>query len=98
MTPLILQRFLFYGDVSSNVIQRTELMNKMRVVRYAISPHEINGDGLPFEQRGHLVFVGNGVNPTNQLALRNFLRDCFSTIKIALPDVKLVIIGALICC
>ena len=68
-------------------------MNKMRVVRYAISPHEIGGDGVPVEQRSHLVFVGNGVNPTNQLAMREFLRNSFPAIKSALPEVKLIIIG-----
>lgn len=96
MIPLMLWR-LHKNTFVVNVMQRTELMNKIRVVRYAISPHEIGGDGLPFEQRGNLAFVGNGVNPTNQLALRNFLRDCFSAIKLALPDVKLVIIGAIHC-
>lgn len=69
----------------------------MFLVRYALSPREILSTkeilSHPSEFRNGLVFVGNGVNPTNIVAIRWFLDFIFAQFLELFPSQKLIIIG-----
>jgi hypothetical protein len=78
---------------------------KIRLVRYALSPTEIvsnfglklrkgeSGGTIEGAKRAHLSFVGNGANPTNIAAMRWFATDIFELIRHEIPGVQLFIIG-----
>lgn len=79
--------------------------DKIKLVRYALSPTEIvsnfglklrrgeSGGTIEGEKRAHLSFVGNGANPTNIEAMRWFASDIFELIRKELPGVQLILIG-----
>lgn len=81
---------------------------KIRLVRYALSPTEIvsnfglklrkgeQGGTIEGEKRSHLSFVGNGANPTNIEAMRWFASEIFDLIRKEIPGVQLIIIGRLV--
>jgi hypothetical protein len=80
--------------------------DKIRLVRYALSPTEIvsnfglklrrgaSGGTLEGQKRAHLSFVGNGANPTNIAAMRWFASEIFDLIRKEIPGVQLILIGA----
>lgn len=78
------------------------LQEKVFVMRYVLSSDEISPGwvdssvrryGLRFAARTGLVFVGNGANPTNALALRWYVSEVAPLLQRALPGVKLQCVG-----
>jgi len=82
-------------------------VNKIHTVRYALSPSELVAQPLSTDIHmtedaihrafvGHdgLIFVGNGANPTNVVALDWFFTQIYSSILEYFGDVYLTIIGA----
>jgi GT2 family glycosyltransferase len=55
--------------------------------------HDVAGAGLPFAQRGDLVFVGGFRHPPNADAARWFIDAVFPRVRAALPGVRFHCIG-----
>lgn len=75
------------------------LQDKVFVMRYVLAPDEISSGvaavGSPFSARSGLVFVGNGANPTNAIALRWYMAEVAPLLQTALPGVALTCVGGL---
>ena len=56
--------------------------------------HHISGQGLPFEQRHDLVFVGGFRHPPNVDAVKWFVSEVFPLVRARLPDVRFHCIGS----
>lgn len=68
----------------------------MVLARYALSPREIlpsSSEQIDPKKRANFVFVGNGANPTNIIALHWYLKEVFPSVIQKIPHSKLVIIG-----
>jgi glycosyltransferase involved in cell wall biosynthesis len=55
--------------------------------------HALHDRGKPFEERQHLLFVGNLAHRPNADAIHYFMRDIFPLIKRSLPEAKVFIVG-----
>jgi O-antigen biosynthesis protein len=64
-------------------------------VRIEVVPtiHPLHERGKPFEQRAHLLFIGNLAHRPNADAVHHLLRDIFPLVKKSLPDVRLYLVG-----
>ncbi len=64
-------------------------------VRIEVVPtiHPLHARGKPFEEREHLLFIGNLAHRPNADAVHHLLRDIFPLVKKSLPGVKLYIVG-----
>jgi len=56
--------------------------------------HHLHGQGLPFEQRHDLVFVGGFRHPPNVDAVKWFVSEVFPLVRERLPDVRFHCIGS----
>jgi GT2 family glycosyltransferase len=54
------------------------------------APHE---RGLPFDEREHLLFVGNFRHSPNADAVRFFTREVLPLVRRTMPDVELLVVG-----
>jgi GT2 family glycosyltransferase len=55
--------------------------------------HTLHDRGKPFEERQHLLFVGNLAHRPNADAIHYFMRDIYPLIKRSLPEAKVFIVG-----
>ncbi|MFZ9583528.1 MAG: glycosyltransferase [Pseudohongiellaceae bacterium] len=56
--------------------------------------HAVQGCRQPFEQREHLLFIGNFEHPPNVDAIQFFIDEVMPALSIQRPDLKLLIVGA----
>ncbi|HEY0098767.1 MAG TPA: glycosyltransferase, partial [Pyrinomonadaceae bacterium] len=64
-------------------------------VRIEVIPtiHPLHARGKAFEERAHLLFLGNLIHRPNADAVHHLMRDIFPLVKKSLPGVKLYIVG-----
>jgi glycosyltransferase involved in cell wall biosynthesis len=55
--------------------------------------HAPHARGLPFDEREHLLFVGNFRHSPNADAVRFFAREILPLVRQTLPDVELLVVG-----
>jgi GT2 family glycosyltransferase len=55
--------------------------------------HPLHGRGKLFDERAHLLFLGNLAHRPNADAVHHLMRDIFPLVKKSLPEVKLYIVG-----
>jgi glycosyltransferase involved in cell wall biosynthesis len=64
-------------------------------VRGAVVPtiHRLRPPGLPFDEREHLIFVGNFVHRPNADAVNFFVREILPLVRVEIPGVRLLLVG-----
>ncbi|HJR08930.1 MAG TPA: glycosyltransferase [Pyrinomonadaceae bacterium] len=64
-------------------------------VRIEVIPtiHPLHSRGKSFDERAHLLFIGNLAHRPNTDAVHHLMRDIFPLVKESLPDVRLYIVG-----
>ncbi|HYP01117.1 MAG TPA: glycosyltransferase [Pyrinomonadaceae bacterium] len=64
-------------------------------VRIEVIPtiHPLHSRGKSFDERAHLLFIGNFAHRPNSDAVHHLMRDIFPLVKQALPDVRLYVVG-----
>jgi GT2 family glycosyltransferase len=55
--------------------------------------HPLHARGKAFEERAHLLFLGNLAHRPNTDAVHHLMRDIFPLVKKSLPEAKLYIVG-----
>lgn len=75
--------------------ERSLLESETRHSRIEVVPtiHPLRSIGKPFEEREHLLFIGNFVHSPNKDAVHYFIRDIFPLVQTFLPDVRVCIVG-----
>lgn len=75
--------------------ERSLLQSETHHSRIKVVPtiHQPGSCGKPFEERQHLLFVGNFVHRPNKDAVHFFIRDIFPSVQDLLPGVKVYIVG-----
>lgn len=74
---------------------RKTMAREVPDIRIEVIPtiHPLHPRGKLFEEREHLLFIGNLAHRPNADAVHHFLRNIFPLVKRSLPDVKLYIVG-----
>jgi GT2 family glycosyltransferase len=64
-------------------------------VRIEVIPtiHPLHSRGKSFDERAHLLFIGNFAHRPNKDAVHHLMRDIFPLVKQSLPDVRLYVVG-----
>jgi glycosyltransferase involved in cell wall biosynthesis len=96
-----------YRKVESRMARRSDLIwcnsSEDKKVMGSIAPgvpiavvptiHDLRGRGLPFEERAHLLFVGNFLHRPNVDGVVFFLQEIFPLVRASVPGVELHIVG-----
>ncbi|HEV7906003.1 MAG TPA: glycosyltransferase [Pyrinomonadaceae bacterium] len=80
---------------STSPEDREAVARETHGVRIEVIPtiHPLHARGKPFEERAHLLFLGNLAHRPNADAVHHLMRDVFPLVKKSLPGVRLYIVG-----
>lgn len=79
----------------ASIVDKEVIEREAKSTEFAVVPtiHELRDRGKPFEERQHLLFVGNFAHRPNEDAVLFLIQNVYPLLKDLLPGVQLDIIG-----